>query len=154
MLQGKQEFDNISVDIRSLLWLRTLFCCKAGTAQLLPDRLTDGLQQRPLPIHPADRAAHSLGSLPGRNGVQQLPRLPLDGRGHGEREVQPPPLIHGQNPVTFGQQGARTLWRSDIRHPESEVGKGHLWRSHGVLRGRPRHPEKWRAWPGRPDRSR
>ena len=53
-------------------------------------------------------------------GVQDVPSLPLLGRGQGKGEVQPPFLSHPAHSVlsaTSGPQGAHSPWRSGIRRP-------------------------------------
>ena len=58
------------------------------------------VQQRLLLLGSAYHPAHGVRPLPRWNGPQDLPRLPLMGRLHGEGEIQPAPIRHWPRPPT------------------------------------------------------
>ena len=113
-LQRRKKAENILIDAPGLR--RCLCDLDLAALQFLTDRLTHSLQQFPLISVFTDHPAHGASALTCRNIHQRPPRLPLDGRGHGEGQVQPL-LVTAHAFSTFALSDAHIPWHLSKRHP-------------------------------------
>ena len=113
-LQRRKKAENILIDAPGLR--RCLCDLDLAALQFLTDRLTHSLQQFPLIFVFTDHPANGTGALTCRNIHQRPPRLPLDGRGHGEGQVQPL-LVTAHAFSTFALSDAHIPWHLSKRHP-------------------------------------
>lgn len=113
-LQRRKKAENILVDAPGLR--RCLCDLDLAALQFLTDHLTHSLQQFPLIFVFTDHPADGAGAFTRRNIHQRPPRLPLDGRGHGEGQVQPL-LVTAHAFSTFVLSDAHIPWHLSKRHP-------------------------------------